>query len=59
MIAAADLAACGGEYNNTNSNTPVPAHKVPAPAPEAGQTTVSLLLEKIGSYQSGIMASPC
>lgn len=61
MIAAAALAAGGGEDNNMNSNAPAltPAPKVPAPAPEPGQTPASLLLEKIGSYQSGIMASPC
>lgn len=55
MIAAAALAACGGEDNNTNSNTPslAPAPKVPAPVPEPGQTPAALLLEKIGSYQSG------
>ncbi|WP_407713282.1 hypothetical protein ACJJWD_14155 [Comamonas testosteroni] len=55
MIAAAALAACGGEDNNTNNNTPAlaPAHKVPAPVPEPGQTPAALLLEKIGSYQSG------
>lgn len=44
LIAAAALAACGGG-DNTSSTTP-------APSPE--KTPVSLTLEKIGSYQSGI-----
>ena len=66
LIAAAALAACGGDDNNTTNIPPAPSPEVPAPtpapgptpapepAPEPEKTPVSLTLEKIGSYQSGI-----
>lgn len=66
LIAAAALTACGGDDNNTTNIPPAPSPEVPAPtpapgptpapepAPEPEKTPVSLTLEKIGSYQSGI-----